>query len=146
MPIASASSLNAAGSGAATSAGSTKSGTPAIGQADFMKLLMAQLRNQNPLDPQNGAEFASQLAQFSSLDGINKLNQNFTSMLALQGLSQGANLIGKNVVYTKDADGNTARGTVNSVSLINGQVHLAIGNATVSLNQIRSIEAGPKNT
>jgi len=102
-------------------------------------MLMAQMRNQNPMDPQNGADFAAQLAQFSSLDGINKLNQNFNSLLTLQGLSQGTNLIGKNVVYSKDAAGNTARGTVSSVSVIGGQIQLVIGNTNVGLNQIRSI-------
>lgn len=142
MAIASVASLNAAGTSAAPTASPANA---ALGQADFMKLLMAQMRNQNPMDPQNGADFAAQLAQFSSLDGINKLNQNFASLLMLQGLSQGTALIGKTVTYAKDAAGNTARGTVGSVSVINGQIHLMVGNTNVSLSQIRSVEGGTKN-
>src|SRR4051794_6507052 len=137
MAIASIAGLNAAATPSAVSPASPNN--QVLGQADFMKLLIAQLRNQNPMDPQNGADFAAQLAQFSSLDGINKLNQNFSSLLTLQGLSQGTNLIGKNVVYTKDANGNTARGTVNSVSVINGQIQLVIGNENVGMDKIRSI-------
>ena len=41
---------------------------------EFLELMVAQLKNQNPLDPQNGGEFLSQLAQFSSVDGIERLN------------------------------------------------------------------------
>ncbi len=126
---------------------STASASPrsqALGRDDFMKLLMAQMRNQNPMDPQNGADFAAQLAQFSSLDGINQLNRNFSDMLMLQGLSQGTNLIGKTVVYSKDAAGNTARGAVSSVRIEAGQVQLVIGRNPVALSQIRSVEAGAK--
>lgn len=135
--IASLASLNA--SPAASTP--TSSSRQALGRDDFLKLLMAQLRNQNPLEPQNGAEFAAQLAQFSSLEGINKLNQNFSDMLMLQGLSQGTNLIGKTVVYAKDAAGNTARGTVTAVRVEAGAVQIMIGNTAVGLNQIRSVEA-----
>jgi flagellar basal-body rod modification protein FlgD len=144
MAVASLASLNSAAPNSAASSLASMTGKGALGQADFMKLLMAQMRNQNPMDPQNGADFAAQLAQFSSLDGITQLNQNFASLLTLQSLSQGTNLIGKTVVYTKDAAGNTGRGTVSSVSVIGGQIQLVVGNANVGLNQIRSVEASTK--
>ena len=53
-----------------------------LGRAEFMQLLIAQLENQNPLSPQEGTEFVAQLAQFSTLDGVNKLNDSFVSMSA----------------------------------------------------------------
>jgi flagellar basal-body rod modification protein FlgD len=46
----------------------------------FMDLLVAQLRNQNPLEPQEGAEFLSQLAQFSTVDGIERLNTSMSDL------------------------------------------------------------------
>lgn len=49
-------------------------------QTDFMKLMIAQLKNQNPLDPKDGAEFLSQLAQFTQVEGITKLNDQFAGM------------------------------------------------------------------
>ena len=109
---------------------------------DFMKLLMAQMQNQDPMAPQSGTEFMAQVAQFSQLDGINKLNQNVTDLMSLQGLTQGANLIGKNVTYTKDAAGNTARGTVGAVSVVSGKIQLVINGNPVGLTQVRSIEPG----
>jgi len=137
--IASIGSFNAPSPGKAAAAAQT-------GQIDFMKLLMTQLRNQNPMDPQNGTEFMSQIAQFSQLDGINKLNQNFGDMLLMQNLTQGTNLIGKSVVYDKDGIGNTAKGTVASVAVNAGKIQLMIGGTAVGLNQIRGIEAGPRTS
>ena len=57
---------------------------------DFMQLLVTQLRNQDPLEPVAQHEFLGQLAQFSTLEGIEKLNANFEDMLKLQTLAQGA--------------------------------------------------------
>ena len=51
-----------------------------LDQADFLKLLVTQLENQNPLQPQEGTEFVAQLAQFSVVQGIGEMNTNFTDM------------------------------------------------------------------
>lgn len=49
-------------------------------RADFMTLMIAQLENQNPLDPQDGAEFLSQLAQFNTVEGLQTLNTNVSDL------------------------------------------------------------------
>ena len=66
-------------------------GNQALGKDAFMQLLVTQLKNQNPLSPQDNGAFVAQLAQFSSLEGINTLNDsvnaissNFSSSQALQ--------------------------------------------------------------
>ena len=117
---------------------------PPAGQLDFMKLLMTQLRNQNPMDPQNGTEFMGQVAQFSQLDGINKLNQNFSEMLLMQNLTQGTNLIGKTIVYDRDGTGTMARGVASAIAINNGKIYLNIGGNAVALSQVRTIEGGAK--
>ena len=53
----------------------------ALGQADFIKLLTAQLRQQDPTDPVDNKEMLAQMAQFSSLAGINDVNSNLQQML-----------------------------------------------------------------
>ena len=73
------------------------------------------------------------------------MNQSITDMMALQGLTQRANLIGKTVTYAKDAAG-TARGVVGSVAMNAGKVQLVIGATPVDLSQVRTIEAGAKTT
>jgi len=112
-------------------------------QPDFLKLLMAQMTHQDPTSPTSATDYVTQMAQFSSVQGITQLNQSITSLLALQGLTQGVSLIGKTVSYTT-ASGQTQTGTVGSVSMVGGQPQMVINNTNVSLSQIQSIQAGAK--
>ena len=77
----------------------TKSADEAMGKDAFLKLLVTQLENQDPLNPTENTEFVAQLAQFSSLEGIQNLNTSFSgvkgSMEALQQYGS-ASIIGKN--------------------------------------------------
>ena len=50
-----------------------------LGKNEFLELLVAQLNNQNPLEPQENGEFIAQLAQFSQVEGIEKLNTSTVS-------------------------------------------------------------------
>lgn len=66
----------------------------ALGQDAFLQLMITQMNNQNPLDPQSNSEFVAQLAQFSSVEGLDKLNNavgdmaaSFQSSQALQASS-----------------------------------------------------------
>jgi flagellar basal-body rod modification protein FlgD len=102
------------------------------------------MQNQDPLNPVSGTDFVAQLAQFSTLQGQQQLNTNINQMLALQQVTQGASLIGKQITY--DAAGKTlpASGTVTAVQVSNGNVQLVVGNQTVALNQVRSITSNGK--
>jgi len=75
-----------------------------LGKQDFLNLLVMQLRHQDPLDPMKGTEFASQLAQFSSLEQLTNLNQTMmagvdANAILAQSINNGlsATFIGKNV-------------------------------------------------
>lgn len=112
-----------------------------MGRDQFMHLLVTQMRNQNPLDPIGDAEFIAQLAQFSTLEGIEKLNTNFSDMLALQQLTQGANLVGKTVVYEQPDAAAPAQGVVSGVTLQNGKLHLVVDRSLVPLDRVRGLLA-----
>jgi flagellar basal-body rod modification protein FlgD len=88
-----------AATGATGSSGSTNKES-ALGQDAFLKLLITQLKNQNPLSPQDNTAFVAQLAQFSSLQGIQNLNTTMTSvasgMQSSQALQASA-LVGRTV-------------------------------------------------
>jgi flagellar basal-body rod modification protein FlgD len=66
---------------------------------DYMKVLVAQLQNQNPLEPLNNNEMASQLAQFSQLQQLESMNSNFAQILAITNRSYANSLIGKEVTF-----------------------------------------------
>jgi flagellar basal-body rod modification protein FlgD len=132
---------------AATAASSSASASSASGlsQVNFMQLLTAQMQNQDPSSPTSPTDYVTQMAQFSTVQGITQLNQSITSLLSMQGLTQGVGLIGKNVTYTNSA-GKTASGTVSSISMVGGQPQLVINNTNISVSQIQTIQAGAKKS
>jgi len=67
-------------SAATTAATSSSTGSLALGTTDFLKLLMTQLTNQNPLDPQDPTAFTSQLATYSGLEQQINMNTTLTTM------------------------------------------------------------------
>jgi flagellar basal-body rod modification protein FlgD len=79
----------------------TQAATQTLGKNEFLKLLVAQLKYQDPLNPMDGTDFAAQLAQFSSLEQLNNLNEGIKNLGVYQmsqANAQAVNLIGKEVV------------------------------------------------
>ncbi len=93
--------------GSSTSAAtSTTSGTDAAGTEDrFLKLLVAQMKNQDPMNPLDNAQVTSQMAQINTVTGIDKLNTTVTGLntqfVQMQAL-QGASLVGRDVTVAGD--------------------------------------------
>jgi flagellar basal-body rod modification protein FlgD len=76
-----------------------------LGKNEFLNLLVAQLNNQDPLSPQSNGEFVSQLAQFSQVEGIEKMNTSMDSMLSGYQSSQAlqaSSLVGRKVIVPTD--------------------------------------------
>jgi flagellar basal-body rod modification protein FlgD len=99
-------------------------------QMDFMKLLVTQLQNQNPLEPLDNNEMAAQLAQFSQLQQLESLNKNFAK--ALQ------------TAVTKTEEGLTdiTSGIVGQVyNDVDGQILLSTGENTLVLGDVISIKS-----
>lgn len=88
-----------------------------LGQSAFLELMITQMENQSPLDPQDNTQFISQLAQFSSVESLDQLNTNFDSFannfVANQAL-QASTLVGRSVTVPTDQ---TALGPSGIVSL-----------------------------
>src|SRR5262252_3762157 len=86
---------------------------------DFFKLLTAQMSAQDPMQPVDGTQFLSQLAQFTQLQQSLNMNNTLTSIAslqqsasALQNMTQTATLIGRTIDYTDPTTGATGTGTV----------------------------------
>lgn len=74
--------------------------TEVLGKDDFLKMLVVQLQNQDPLNPMEGTEFTAQLAQFSSLEQLNNVNENIEYLHLYQASlnnSQVVSFIGKTI-------------------------------------------------
>lgn len=110
-----------------------------LGQDQFLQLLIAQLQNQDPLDPVSNQDFIQQLATLNTVSGIQSLNANFGEMLKLQQLTQGADLIGKTIEYTLAGDAASKTGKVTSVQTQDGKFVLQVGSDQVGLDQINSV-------
>lgn len=102
-----------------------------LGKNEFLNLLVAQLNNQNPLEPQGNGEFIAQLAQFSQLEGIEKLN---TSMgLLLSGYQssqalQASSLVGHKVIVPTD------KAVVDTAETFKGSLVLPVTSSNVYVN------------
>ncbi|MFC6337502.1 flagellar hook assembly protein FlgD [Pseudomonas sp. CCM 7891] len=121
-------------------------GNQSLGKDAFLQLLVTQLKNQDPLSPQDNGAFVAQLAQFSSLEGINTLNDsvnaissNFSSSQALQASS----LVGRSVIIQTD------KTMVDTSKSLTGAVNVtsSVGNVTVKVtdkdgNLIKTIDLG----
>lgn len=89
-----------------TSTGSASPAAQAGSKDEFLKLLVAQLEHQDPLSPQDGADFVAQLAQFSSLEQATETNQRLSALADAQAGNQRAaltDLVGKNVTASADS-------------------------------------------
>lgn len=88
------------------SSGATSKVDNTIGKDAFLKMLIAQLQNQDPLNPMDGTAFVAQLAQFSSLEQLTNLNETMTALPTYLGQfsnAQMVNLIGNEAIANGNA-------------------------------------------
>jgi flagellar basal-body rod modification protein FlgD len=109
-----------------------------VSSDQFLKLLVTQLQNQDPLNPLSNQDFLAQLAQFQTLEETMQMATNTKSLLLGQQLSAASSLIGKYVVVG-GVDGNDYVGRVDSVVIEDGEVLLVAGNMAVSLSDIKEV-------
>ncbi len=86
-----------------------------MGKDEFLKILITQLQNQDPTKPMEDKEFISQMAQFSSLEQMNNLNDQFSKVSKSLASNQAVSLLGKNVTL-QDIGGNMITGRVEAVT------------------------------
>ena len=87
-------------------------GSAELSQVDFMQLIIAQMRNQNPLEPQKDSDFMAQMAQFESLNQMRVMAEGMKVLQGVNELSSATSLIGRSVIG-KQVDGTgVARDTV----------------------------------
>src|SRR4051795_7277122 len=111
---------------AATTASSSKKADQVLGKDDFLKLMVAQMKNQDPMNPSDDKDNIAQMAQFSSLEQITNLATATQKLADSMQMTQTLGLIGHTVSY-KAADGTLTSGTVSAVDVAGGTPSLTVG-------------------
>ena len=114
-------------------------------QMDYMTLLVTQLQNQNPLEPLNNNEMASQLAQFSQLQQLESMNTSFSEVLTDIQRAYAASLMGKEISFLAD-DGSGIRAATTGVvqevyNNVDGETVVVADGYIVGLNDIIWVKA-----
>jgi flagellar basal-body rod modification protein FlgD len=104
-------------------------------QEDFLKLMLQQLLQQDPLKPMDNTAFVAQMAQFSALAQSQTLNESMTQLITVQSHSQSIGLIGK---YIKFSDNNrqSRTGSVQAIRFDKGIPYLTVLAGSETLNGI----------
>jgi len=109
-----------------------------LGQDAFLKLLVAQLKYQDPLNPADGAEFLAQTAQFTMVEKLADLEAQGQSTVTSQQQMQAAQLVGRQVTYV-DSTGNLVEGVVESAEYTPDGQSLTIGGQAGELDNITKV-------
>jgi flagellar basal-body rod modification protein FlgD len=104
----------------------------------FLKLLVAQLKYQDPSNPADSTQFLAQTAQFTQVEKLADIAQSITSMVSATQMQQASNLVGKTISY-KDASGAELSGVVTSATLGGSNSTLKVGNTDVPLSSVTEV-------
>ena len=125
----------------AAAAAATKTATQNIlGKDDFLKLMVAQMKNQDPMNPADDKDNIAQMAQFSALEQITNLAGATQELADRLTLAQNVGLLGHTVTYT-GADGTAVSGAVDGLQIAkDGKTSLSVaGQAGVDPTAVTSV-------
>ena len=105
---------------------------------DFLQLMIAELQNQDPLNPLENNEILQQVSQIREIGATNQLNETLAAVLFGQNVTNASSLIGKEITAL-DSTGDNVEGTVDKVTIAEGNVTVHLGERTVELKNVREI-------
>jgi flagellar basal-body rod modification protein FlgD len=111
-----------------------------LGKDDFMKLLIAQLRYQDPSSPSDPSAFMAQTAQFTMLEKLTSLSDTQQQLVAAQLQFGASNLIGKTVSYV-GADGKETTGVVSAATFTGSNPTVKVGDTDVPLSSVKEVRS-----
>ena len=110
-----------------------------MGRDAFLKLLVTELRHQDPTQPMQDREFISQMAQFSSLEQMTNINSSMQSMYRSSRASEAYALLGKRVEAFNTATGRAVEGVVSKVFFKDNEVRVIVDGQEVGLGDIHAV-------
>lgn len=106
---------------------------------EFLRILVTQLKNQNPLEPIKDKEFIAQMAQLSSVEKLEQLNSNMTKIGDATNNTSLFNLIGKKVSFINNR-GQEDTGIVDGINLKKGKGFISVNGKEMNLENITKIQ------
>jgi flagellar basal-body rod modification protein FlgD len=100
---------------------------PGMGKDDFLKLLVGQLKNQDPMNPSSDTDFIGQMAQFSQLEQTTNMATANAELAAQQSGARAVALLGRTVTYPDANSGVSSTGVVEKVEWAAGIPSLTVG-------------------
>jgi flagellar basal-body rod modification protein FlgD len=110
-----------------------------MGRDTFLKLMVAQLRNQDPMNPQDSSEFLAQTAQFTSLEKLDAVAQQTSQALAAQMAFGASTLAGRSVTFLGEDGVTEVKGTVDSVRFTATGPVLSVGDVEVPISNVIAV-------
>ena len=125
-----------------SSTGSSKSsgltGFAALTAKDFMTMLLAELKNQDPTAPVKNSDLLAQLSQMQSLQSNVELNSTLSNFSNNQQIASGASFLGK-VVTGTDANKKPVSGVASSVTMQNGSLSIGVGSNSIPIGNVSGV-------
>jgi len=115
-----------------------------LGKDSFLKLLVTELRHQDPTKPMEDKEFIAQMAQFSSLEQISNLNKEMKNLVQTSRSAEAYSILGRDIEAYDPKLQKSIIGTVNSVFYKGDEIMVVVGNDHVSMANIHSVNVGEK--
>lgn len=126
-----------------TSATPKTTGSSTLGKDQFLKILITQLQNQDPMQPMEDKEFIAQMAQFSSVEQLMNISTQLTALN--QSLGSVSGLIGKDITWNDASTELPKSGNVESIVVSGGIQYAVVGSERIALTSITQIQnAAPK--
>jgi flagellar basal-body rod modification protein FlgD len=110
-----------------------------LGQDAFLKLLVTEMRLQDPMHTMEDKEFIAQLAQFSTLEQTKKMGDGLLSLAQGNASTQAVSLIGKTIEYADPSSDSLLTGKVDSVRFSDGSPVLMVGGKEVKPENVASV-------
>lgn len=127
----------------------TQNASGALGQSDFLKLMTAQLKNQDPFSPVDNTQMVAQMAQFSSVAGISEMNttlKGISDRLAGTSQSDALAFVGRTVLTEgKTAYGRTSGGLAGAVELDGDVTNVNISIQSATGQVLKTVDLGPQS-
>lgn len=138
----------ATGNTTSSTASTVTANNSELGKDQFLKLLVTQLKYQDPMNPMEDKEFIAQMAQFSSLEQMQSMNTVMENMNAVMEtmstnmvVGQFTQMIGKTIEWQGTGE-TTLTGQVTAVKVVGGQLKLMVGKDAVAMSDITTIREG----